>query len=169
MDQIAAVGAGVAHCPLSNIYFGDAVFPVRRAMDRGVQVGLGTDIAGGPSPSLIGQAARAIDVSRHLENGVDQRVTREDRGVADSRIDATTAFYLATLGGANVLGEPLGLIEPGRRFDAVAISLDSLDNVPDGDQSRRRFEKLVRLAGADNITNVWVGGRAVIGAEATTQ
>lgn len=163
MDLIATAGAGVAHCPLSNIYFGDAVFPLRRAMERNVRVGLGTDIAGGPSPSLIGQAARAIDVSRHLENGVDQRLDPAARGVDHSRITATTAFHLATLGGAEVLGAPVGLIEPGRKFDAVAVSLDRIDNVPGGDRPMHQFEKLVRLGGASDIAAVWVGGEQVSG------
>ncbi len=158
---IAERGAGVAHCPLSNVYFGDAVFPTRRALDAGVKVGLGTDIAGGPSASLLANAARAVDVSRHLENGVDQRAEADVRGVDESRIDATTAFYLATLGGADVLGEPLGLLEPGRRFDAVAISLSDIDTVPGGDTIDRRFEKLVRLAGRRDIGAVWVHGRQV--------
>ena len=160
-DMIVSRSAGVAHCPLSNVYFGDAVFPARRALDQGVRVGLGTDIAGGPSASLLSQAARAVDVSRHLENGVDQRVTSNERGVSRSRIDATTAFFLATLGGADVLGEPLGLIDVGRRFDAVAISLDQVDHLPGGDDPVRRFEKLVRTAGRSDITHVWVGGQLV--------
>ncbi len=161
-DLIAERGAGVAHCPLSNIYFGDAVFATRQAMSRGVRVGLGTDIAGGPSPSLLDNAARAVDVSRHLENGVDRLLAGPDRGVEDSRIDATTAFYLATLGGAGVLGAPIGLLEVGRRFDAVAISLDHVDNVPGGDTPTRRFEKLVRLAGRRDITHVWVDGESCV-------
>lgn len=160
-DDLALIsdrGAGVAHCPLSNIYFGDAVFPTRRALNAGVHVGLGTDIAGGPSPSLLAQAARSVDVSRHLENGVDQRLAATARGVDDSRIDATTAFYLATLGGADVLGAPLGLLTPGRRFDAVAISMTNVDTMPGGDTVNRRFEKLVRLADRRNISAVWVDG-----------
>jgi guanine deaminase len=159
---ISSLGAGVAHCPLSNLYFGDAVFPTRRALEAGVNVGLGTDIAGGPSASLLSQAARAVDVSRHLENGVDQRLDADDRGVSASRIDATTAFYLATLGGADVLGEPLGLLEVGRRFDAVAISMDAVDNLPGRDTPERRFEKLVRTAGRRDITDVWVDGAKVV-------
>ena len=102
------------------------------------------------------------DSSRHLENGVDQRVDADARGVSDSGINATTAFYLATLGGAEVLGAPVGLIEPGRKFDAVAITLDRIDNVPGGDQSVRQFEKLVRLAGRGDVTAVWVAGQQVI-------
>ena len=50
---IHATGAGIAHCPLSNAYFADAAFPLRAALEKGVRVGLGTDIAGGASPSLL--------------------------------------------------------------------------------------------------------------------
>ncbi|MCP3934451.1 MAG: amidohydrolase family protein, partial [Actinomycetia bacterium] len=39
---IAESGAGVAHCPISNSYFANAVFPLRRNLDAGVRVGLGT-------------------------------------------------------------------------------------------------------------------------------
>ena len=158
---IAKRMAGVAHCPLSNVYFGDAVFPARRALDAGVNVGLGTDIAGGPSASLISQAARAVDVSRHLENGVDQRLDASSRGVDDSRIDATTAFFLATLGGADVLNAPLGLLAPGRQFDAIAVSMANIDNLPGGDTPKRRFEKLTRLTTREDIQTVWVDGQQV--------
>lgn len=162
LSIISAVQAGVAHCPLSNVYFGDAVFPARRALERGVLVGLGTDIAGGPSASLLSQAARAVDVSRHLENGVDQRLEAASRGVDNSRIDVVTAFYLATLGGADVLHEPLGLLDVGRQFDALAITLDDIDHLPGGDTPKRRFEKLVRTAGRRDITHVWVNGEQII-------
>ena len=37
--------SGVAHCPLSNAYFADAVFPARKALDLELDVGLGTDIS----------------------------------------------------------------------------------------------------------------------------
>lgn len=44
---MAERGAAVAHCPLSNFYFGDGLFDVLGALRLGVKVGLGTDIAGG--------------------------------------------------------------------------------------------------------------------------
>ncbi len=69
-------GAGIAHCPLSNVYFSDAVFPLRRMLDAGVHVGLGTDIAGGASPSLLENARHAVINSRMLEAGVDARQGR---------------------------------------------------------------------------------------------
>jgi len=161
LTTIAARGSGIAHCPLSNIYFGNAVFAARRALDAGVRVGLGTDIAGGPSPSLLAQAANAVNSARMLQEGVDATLSADRRGSPNSTIDATTGFWLATRGGAEVLGLPLGLIEPGRSFDAVAVSLHDIDHLPGGDQPEQRFEKLVRLATRRDIKAVWVQGRLV--------
>ena len=62
MDLIHRRGSGIAHCPLSNLYFANAVFPLRRALDKSLHVGLGTDISGGPSAFLLDNA-RAITSS----------------------------------------------------------------------------------------------------------
>jgi guanine deaminase len=53
MTTIRRRQSGIAHCPLSNLYFSHAVFPARRALDSGLKVGLGTDISGGPSASIL--------------------------------------------------------------------------------------------------------------------
>ncbi len=168
MHTIAANRAGIAHCPLSNTYFGDAVFPARRALAAGVSVGLGTDIAGGPSQSLFANAAHAINASRQLEDGVDASIRADSRGVPESRIDAVTAFWMATMGGATVLDRPIGLLEVGRRFDAIAVRAQSFgDGTPPGSSAdapdARVFEKIVRLTTADDIDAVWVDGRQVAG------
>src|SRR5262245_12320839 len=73
-DLIALTASGIAHCPLSNAYFANAVLPVRRLLDRGVRIGLGTDVAGGASPSLLRQCHEAVTASRLLEDGVDTRL-----------------------------------------------------------------------------------------------
>lgn len=46
LTLIANRQAVIAHCPLSNIYFADAVLPLRAVLDSGAHVGLGTDISG---------------------------------------------------------------------------------------------------------------------------
>jgi guanine deaminase len=160
-------GAGIAHCPLSNAYFANAVLPVRHLVGFGVPVGLGTDVSGGASPSLLRQAHDAVTVSRLLADGVDRARPAAARGVPGSAIDATYAFWLATLGGASVLGIPVGLLEAGRRFDAVLVDTTSrrgsLRVWPELDTPDRVFEKLVRLAGPADIAGVWVEGRRVVG------
>lgn len=158
-------GAGLAHCPLSNSYFANAVFPLRRNLDAGLRIGLGTDIAGGASPSLFANCDHAVTVSRMLEDGVD--VTRpEERGVPSSRVDIVTAFFLATAGGAELLGIDAGLLAPGRVFDALAIDISAdgpLGIAPDIDDWDRTFEKLVRRGSPASIRTVWVNGRQVAG------
>ena len=165
MALVAGRGAGVAHCPLSNAYFANAVFGVGRALAAGVGVGLGSDIAGGARPGLLGVCQDAVTVSRMLEDGVDPAVGAAERGVPESRIDTMTAFWLATAGGAAVVDLPVGLIEPGRCFDAMAVRTDrpgGAIRLWDGlDDDARAFEKVVRLATADDISHVWVDGSSV--------
>ncbi len=155
------IGAGVAHCPLSNVYFGDAVFPARQSIEMGLRVGLGTDIAGGPEASVLRNCGQAVSSARMLQDGVNPQLERDVRGRADSRIDITTAFWMATVGGAELLGIPAGLLEPGRVFDAFAVNLERFawDDIDDWD---RTFEKLVRGAGSADIEHVWVDGVSVL-------
>ena len=167
MAMLSARGAGVAHCPLSNAYFANAVFPARRALDAGVRVGLGTDVAGGSRPGLFTQCADAVTMSRLLDDGVDARLATSERGVPGSRISIREAFWMATVGGADLLGIDAGLLTPGRFFDAVAIDIarpgSALRSWPGIDDEDRAFEKIIRLAGPADITDVWVSGRRVAG------
>jgi guanine deaminase len=165
MDLLTARGAGVAHCPLSNAYFAGAVFPTARALARKVRVGLGSDVAGGSHPGLFTQCAMAVTASRLLGDGVDVTLPADRRGVVGARIDAVTAFHLATAGGAAVLGAPVGLLEPGRAFDAIAVDLaregSALRRWDDFDDETRVLEKIVRLATPADLSAVWVAGRVV--------
>jgi guanine deaminase len=150
---LAVRGAGVAHCPLSNVYFANRPFSARMALDAGVRLGLGTDVAGGPSPSVLAQCGHAVAASQRMV----------DDGDPSARIDAVTAFWMATAGGAELLGIDAGVLAAGRQFDAVAVSLDGLGTDPGLDGPDRVFEKLVRLAGPADISYVWVAGQRVSG------
>ncbi len=165
MEAIATAGAAVAHCPLSNAFFANAVFPTRQAWDRGVIVGLGTDISGGPSPSIFTTAASAVAVSRMREDGVDPAIDAAARGVDDSRITFAEAFWMATTGGGLALDLPLGVLDPGYRFDAIAVTTvgDGSDVIswPGLDSAEDVLQKIVHNAGRQEITSVWVEGRKV--------
>ena len=167
MRTIARCGSGVAHCPLSNVYFSNGVFPLRRAAGLGVRVGLGTDVAGGPSASLFDAARQAITVSRLLESGVDVRPDARLRGVADSRIDFVHALHLATAGGADVLDLPVGRFAPGCRFDALLIDPHALQGgivtFDDIDDEHDLLQKTLYGATRANVREVWVDGVRVKG------
>jgi guanine deaminase len=158
-------GAGIAHCPLSNVYFSDAVLPLRRILDAGVHVGLGTDIAGGASPSVLENARQAVISSRLLESGVNPRLVREQRREAGSRIDALTAFWLATTGGGIALDLPVGMFAPGYQFDACVLDVAAPHSnlqVGEGEPPEAVLQKMIYGASRANISQVWVANRQVV-------
>ena len=162
--RIKGSGAAVAHCPLSNIYFAGAVFPLNAMLKQGLHIGLGSDIAGGPSASLFEAARQAVACARLLESGTDPAKPAAERGVPGARIDAPTAFRLATAGGGESLGLPIGVFRPGYAFDAVLLQSD----LPDGnlrftqaESAETILERIVMLAGRGDIARVWVAGKLV--------
>ena len=161
---ILQAGAGIAHCPLSNVYFSDAVFPVRRMLERGVHVGLGTDISGGASPSILENARHAVIASRTLESGVDPKLSRGQRRSPDSRIDAATAFWLATAGGGIALDLRIGLFREGYQFDAIVLdghTPASNLRVAQNAAPEEILQKIVYHATRADIKEVWVANRRV--------
>jgi guanine deaminase len=149
---------------LSNVYFSDAVFPLRRMLERGVHVGLGTDIAGGASPSILENARHAVIASRSLESGVDPTVSRAQRRSPDSRIDAPTAFWLATAGGGIALDLRVGLFRAGYQFDAVVINATARDGnlrIGAGAAPEEILQKIVYHGARANVRETWVANRLV--------
>jgi len=161
---IRARGAGIAHCPLSNVYFSDAIFPLRKLLQQGVNVGLGSDIAGGASPSILENARHAVIASRLLESGVDPEQERSRRRRPDSRIDALTAFWLATAGGGIALELPIGVFKEGYQFDAMLVDARSRAGnlrLDTRDPPAEILQKIVYHGGRANIREVWVANRRV--------
>lgn len=172
MDLVARRRSGVAHCALSNAYFANAVFPLNKALGRGVHVGLGTDISGGPVLSMLNAIQTTVTVSRMLETGVDPDRGAGERGRADSRTDWRTAFHLATAGGGVALGLPVGLFEPGYAFDAqlidTAVPDGTIRTFGDTSSSDDVLATILYAATPPNIREVWVAGRSVGGHERRT-
>lgn len=164
MDMIRKRGAGVAHCPLSNVYFSNAVFPLRRALEKGLHVGLGTDISGGPSASLLDSVRMSIAASRMMEDGVDAKSQAGERGTPDSRIDFRTAFWLATRGGGEALDLPVGCFTPGNQFDAILVRLPEEYHGDEDAAGDALLQKIVMLATRESIHATFVAGRLVNGA-----
>jgi guanine deaminase len=163
-ETILEAGAAIAHCPLSNVYFSDAIFPLQNMLTRGVHVGLGTDIAGGASPSILENARQAVIASRSLESGVDSRMSREKRRSPGSRIDAATAFWLATAGGGIALDLPIGLFREGYQFDAIVLDgqrQGSNLHLEDNAAPDEILQKIIYHATRTDVREVWVANRRV--------
>jgi guanine deaminase len=165
VDMIIAAGASVAHCPLSNIFFSNAVFPAREALDVGMHVGLGTDVSGGSNPSILNAAANAVAVSRAREDGVNARLPSAVRGTPGTRLTFAESLWMATTGGGIALGLPIGVLSPGYSFDAIVVDANVPDTDlmfwPDLDTTHDMLQKILHNGIRRNITNVWVQGRQV--------
>ncbi|MDM9620386.1 guanine deaminase [Rhizobium sp. S96] len=163
MERVRMREAAIAHCPLSNVYFANAVFPLRAALDKGIHVGLGTDISGGPSASMLENCRGAILMSRALETGVDPRLDATTRSTfGPAQIDFRDAFHIATAGGGIALDLPVGQFKPGYLFDAIVIdtkaekgSVRLFDELDAGEQI---LQKIIYTASKPNIASTWVGG-----------
>jgi len=104
---MAAKGGAAAFCPTSNLFLGSGLFDLRAMRTANVRVGLGTDVGGGTSLSLLRTASEAYKVL-HLQ---------------DQALPATRALYLATLGAAEALylDDKVGNFEPGKEADFVVL------------------------------------------------
>jgi guanine deaminase len=129
MDLMHQHGSAIAHCPLSNFFFGGGVAPVREYLsgDNRIKVGLGTDVAGGYHPSILHCSRMAVIASHSLQQQLHslQGGSKDDTGASkQATLDFRHAFYLATLGGAEALGldHRIGTFRVGMEFDALILS-----------------------------------------------
>ncbi|RLQ88528.1 guanine deaminase [Notoacmeibacter ruber] len=163
MEKIKVRQSAIAHCALSNIYFSDAVFPLKSALQKGLRVGLGTDISGGPSASMFDSVRSTVSSARLLERGTDPALSREERSRrGDVRIDFREAFHLATAGGGHAVGLPVGSFEVGQQFDAILVDPDAPRGTirlwPDLYEGDQILQTILFNASRANIASVWVGG-----------
>lgn len=164
IEKIKMKKAAIAHCPISNTYFSHAIFPLKAALEKGLKVGIGTDVSGGPNASVFEEMRDAIRLSRVLETGSNPKLPPEQRGFGeDARVDYRDAFYIATTGGGEALNLPIGMFETGYRFDAMLVDTRVKDGGiriwDDMDEADGILQKIIYTANQANITRVWVNGQ----------
>jgi len=111
IDLIRKNGVYVAHCPASNMNLASGIAPIRKYLELGIHVGLGSDVAGGESESIFRAISDAVQVSKLYWRLVDQNCRP---------LSFEEAFYLATRGGGEFFGK-VGGFDPGFEFDAVVL------------------------------------------------
>lgn len=105
--RMAERGAAMSFCPTSNLFLGSGLFDLRRARALGVRVGLGTDVGGGTSLSMLQTLNEAYKVLQ----------------LGGQSLSAASGFHLATLGGAHslYLDDRIGNFAPGKEADFVVL------------------------------------------------
>jgi 5-methylthioadenosine/S-adenosylhomocysteine deaminase len=148
IDLLAAQGANVAHCPSSNLKLASGMAPVARFVERGLNIGLGTDGAA---------SNNRLDLFEEMR--VAALLAKATSGRANS-IPAATALHMATLGAAQALGldQHIGSIAPGKMADLCAVNFDAVGLSP----VYHPLSHLVYAAGRDDVSHVWVAGRLAV-------
>ncbi|KAA3630832.1 MAG: guanine deaminase [Proteobacteria bacterium] len=108
--RLAQSGSAVSFCPRSNLFIGSGLFDLATADRYGVRVGLGSDVGGGDSfsiPAVVNEGYKVLQLG-------------------GQSLDPMRALYLATLGGARVLGldNEIGNFELGKEADFVVLDPD---------------------------------------------
>lgn len=115
LASIAASGANVVLCPITEAYLGDGIFPAVAWRERGRSVAVGSD-----SNCRID----AVEELRWLEYG--QRLHHHRRSLlADERGLGRALWSDAAAVGARALGQPVGAIEEGRMADFVVLDVEN--------------------------------------------
>ncbi|MFT4518983.1 MAG: guanine deaminase [Halioglobus sp.] len=112
-QRLATSKSNIAHCPSSNLFLGSGLFNLKRAVEEGVCVGIGTDVGGGNTFSMLQTMTDAYKVQQ-LNN---------------YKLTPFKSFYLATLGGARSLDceQQIGNFEAGKEADFVVLDKAATD------------------------------------------
>lgn len=106
---MAKSGAAVSFCPTSNLFLGSGLFDMQATLNNGLRLGMGTDVGGGTSFSMLKTLHEGYKVNQ----------------LKAYNQSPLQAFYLATLGGARslYLDDKLGNFENGKEADFIVIDM----------------------------------------------
>lgn len=136
----------VAYCPHSSVEIpGKTFLSVRRCLEMGVPVGLGSDVGGGHTFSMLQNMVCAVQMSKAL--------------VHDKPLSCADAFYLATKGGGSFFGAT-GSFEPGYWFDALLLDDAELNRFLPY-TLEERLQRVIYCGDSRNILRRWCRGEVL--------
>jgi guanine deaminase len=159
LARLVETGTRVAHCPASNLFLASGVMPLSRYLAAGLCVGLGSDVAAGPDPSIFG----AMRVGAYTQNAL--RVVRE---TDDAVLGPLDWLRMGTLEGARALGldGEIGSVEAGKEADLIVVDPSLTAPIPgagsDADPEAL-MSRLIFRAHPAMVRGAWVRGRLLEG------
>lgn len=151
-ERIKENGVFIAHCPSSNMNLASGIAPIRKYLDKGMNVGLGSDVAAGESESIFGEIKNAIAVSKLYYRLIDKNT---------KPLTFPEAFSLATLSGGAFFGK-VGSFAEGFETDVIVLD-DEKEPHPQPLSIEERLERAVYLGMDKNrIIAKFVAGEKII-------
>lgn len=152
IELMAKNNVYVAHCPYSNNNLASGMAPVRKYIDNGVAVGLGTDVAGGHEVSMAKVMGMAVQVSKLKWLATDKK---------EKFFTIPEVFYMATKGGGSFFGK-VGSFEEGYEFDALVIDDSSLEVSACNQYSiEDRLSRFIYIGDYKNIVARYIAGAKI--------
>lgn len=146
IDIFVEKGATVAHCPASNLKLGSGVCNTYKMLEKGVNIGIGTDSAASNNGLDI---MREMYLSAILPKGIQNRadiITPQD------------VYKMATVNGYTAQGRnDCGLIKEGYKADLIVLDLDKPNMYPDFDV----LNNLVYSANKSDVVLTMVDGKVL--------
>lgn len=141
--------AGVSHNPSSNLKLASGVAPVKKMLDLGLNVGIGTD---GPASNNDLDMFEEMRLTSFLQKGFSGDPTA---------LPARQTLLMATRMGANALhmGHLTGSLEVGKRADLILLDLNPLHNSPQFHHDPlSTYAQIVYASKASDVSDVMVNG-----------
>ena len=144
IELLGAAGCSATHNPLSNMKLGSGVCPVRRLLEAGANVALGTD---GLTTSDTGDMIEALRAASLLH-----KIGSPDY---EAWITASEAFHMATMGGARscLAEKQIGSLEVGKRADIILLDRNAWGFIPLHDPLRQLAFSVTSEAVTHNIVD----------------
>ncbi|MBP8997205.1 MAG: amidohydrolase [Anaerolineaceae bacterium] len=143
-------GAGVAHNPSSNLKLASGVALIKRMLEVGLNVGIGTD---GPASNNDLDMFEEMRLTSFLQKGFSGDPTA---------LPAKTTLLMATRLGAQALhiGHLTGSLEHGKRADLITIDLAPLHNSPRFKHDvNGTYAQILYAAKSTDVKDVMVNGK----------
>ena len=150
INMMAERGAFSAHCPNANYNLSSGIMPVRKFLNAGVNVGLGTDVGAGHKVSIAQVMSQAVQGSKMIWQMVDNNL---------APLTMPEVFFLGTKGGGAFFGN-VGSFEPGYKFDALVIDDASLQ-IEIERSIEERVQRFIYCGDDRNIMTRFVDGSEI--------
>lgn len=149
MEAIKRANTKIAHCPSSNSKLSSGLAKIPELIDMGIDIGIAADGAPCNNNLDIFTEMRLSSLLQKLRLG-------------PKAMDCKQVLYLATMGGAKVMGKEkeIGSLEEGKKADVIILNLNKIHNTPTFNNNTE--SQIVFSAKAEDVETTIINGKIVM-------